>query len=373
MYFEISRKELLPPLKMAVSVVEQRQTRPILGNILVRVKDDTLHFTATDEEVEITCSVPLEASLKAEEAEITIPRKIFDIVRSLPDNSDIQVTEEDNHILIKSGKSRFTLSTLPAEDFPASPQLEDGTEFHIARNKFKELLHKTSFCVAVNDVRYYLMGLLLEIGDGKIFLVGTDGHRMAVAQQDFVSTQPIKVIIPRKAVVELAKLLTDSSEEMKIVCDDNHIKFEISETLTISSKLIDGNFPDWRSVVPLHADKIVVADTASIKQALSRVSILSNEKYKGVRLSLSENLLVINAKNPQQEEATEELSVEYPGDELEIGFNGVYLLDALGVVSTTSVNLAFTDSNSSMLITQKDGADSEGSEEFKWIIMPMRL
>lgn len=368
MYFEISRKELLTPLKMAVSVVEARQARAILGNLLLKVSDNTLRLTATDGEVEITCAVPLEAGLKNEDAETTVPRKIFDIVRSFPDNSDIQITEENNHLLVKSGKSRFSLSTLPTEDFPASPQIEDGTEFRIAQNQFKELLQKTSFCIASNDVRYYLMGLLLEIREGKMSLVGTDGHRMAVAQIDYDSdSEDTAVIIPRKAVLELAKLLNDSDDEMIITCDESRIKFDISESLTINSKLIDGTFPDWRSVVPMRADKVVTADTAVLKQTLSRVSILSNEKYKGVRLTLSENLLVVNAKNPQQEEATEEISVDYPGEEMEIGFNGTYLLEALNVISTDQVHLAFTDSNSSVLMTQ------EGSEVFKWIIMPMRL
>jgi len=367
MYFEISRKELLTPLKMVVSVVEQRQTLPILGNILVSVRDNTLHLTATDSEVEIICSIPLESSLQTEEAETTIPRKFFDIVRSLPDASEIQMTGEDNHLVLKSGKSRFSLSTLPAEDFPALTEIENPVEFRVPQGKFRELLQKTAFCIAANDVRYYLMGLLLEIREGKMFLVGTDGHRMAVAQHEFETEQVAKVIVPRKAVLELLKLLPASDEEMVITCNEHHIKFQINDSLVMNSKLIDGNFPDWQGVVPLHADKIVLAETAALKQALSRVSILSNEKYKGVRLTITDNLLIVNAKNPQQEEATEELAVDYQGDELEVGFNGVYLLDALNVVSTSQVQLAFTDPSSSVLLTHED------SEDFKWIIMPMRL
>lgn len=364
MYFEISRKELLNPLKMVASVVEQRQTLPILGHLLMRVKDQVLHLTATDSEVEIVCSIPLlEAS---QDDETTVPKKMFDIVRSLPETSQIQVTNEDNHIILKSGKSRFTLSCLPAQDFPESPQIQ-GAEFQITSHLFKKLVSKTAFCVAINDVRYYLTGLLLEIAENKMSLVGTDGHRMAVAECDFDTQETTKVIIPRKAVLELLKLLPENENNMKISVSDSHVKFELSDSLVMSSKLIDGSFPDWRSVVPSGADKIVLAQTALLKQSLARVSLLSNEKYKGVKLSLLENLMVINARNPQQEEATEELPVEYQGEEMEVGFNGVYITEALNVVSTPEVKLAFSEPNASVLMTEED------TDDYKWIIMSMRL
>lgn len=364
MYFEISRKELLNPLKMVVSVVEQRQTLPILGNILVRVKDHLLQLTATDSEVEIVCCTPLPEGVNPDET--TIPRKIFDIVRSLPDNSQLQVIKEDSHIILKSGKSRFTLSCLPAADFPESPQVQ-GLEFQIAQNLFRKLVAKTAFCIAINDARYYLTGLLLEIAGGKISLVATDGHRMAVAECDFEANATTKVIIPRKAVAEILKLLPDSDHEMKVAVSDTHIKFEVNDSLIMSSKLIDGSFPDWRSVIPTHSDKIVTANSADLKQTLARVSLLCNEKYKGVKLSLSNNLVVVNAKNPQQEEATEELAVEYQGEEMEVGFNGVYIAEALNVIATDNVKLAFADPNSSVLITEAD------NDNYQWIIMPMRL
>lgn len=371
MNFEISRKELLTPLKMITSVVEQRQTLPILANTLVAVQDSRLHLTATDAEVEIACSLPLElAGLDLESAgETTIPaRKLFDICKSLSENVTIQVTLEDNQVTIKAGKSKFKLQTLPAEDFPSSPQIQTQTTFQISQHQLKNLLAKTSFCIAINDVRYYLTGLLLELGEGKISVIGTDGHRMAVAQHDFDHSQATKVIIPRKAVLELSKLLTDSeTETVSVSFDDNHIRFELSGSLVMSSKLIDGNFPDWHGVIPHQPDKIVVAEKALLKDSLSRASILSNEKYKGVRLQLATNLLTISAKNAYQEEAEEVVEVEYNGDELEIGFNGVYLLDAINAVATKMVQLAFSDSNSSCLITEEDNEDS------KFIVMPMRL
>lgn len=369
MYFEIYRKELLTPLKMITGVVEQRQTIPILSNTLVSVKDNTLNLTATDAEVEIACRLPLESGIGTDnDGKTTIPaRKLFDICKSLPDGVIIQVNTEENQATLKAGKSKFKLQTLPAEDFPESPQLSEPAEFEISQQHLKKSLSKTSFCVATNDVRYYLTGLLLEIGEGKISLVGTDGHRMAVTEHDFESKQTAKVIIPRKAVIELSKLLTDSESEVRVSVDDNHIRFEISDSLEMSSKLIDGNFPDWNTVVPINPDKIVIADTNQIKQGISRAAILSNEKYKGVRLTLTPNNLTISAKNAYQEEAEEQVDVDYSGDEINIGFNGIYVLDALNAVSTKTVQLAFSDSNSSCLITEVDNEDS------KFIVMPMRL
>ncbi len=368
MYFEISRKELLTPLKMITGVVEQRQTLPILANTLVCVKNNKLHLTATDAEVEVACSLPLEAGGTENDGETTIPaRKIFDICKSLPDGAIIQVTLDENQATVKAGKSKFKLQTLPTEDFPSSPQITPQAEFKISGHHLKNLLYKTSFCIATNDVRYYLTGLLLEVGDGKISLVGTDGHRMAVAQHDFESDQKTQVIIPRKAVLELSKLITDNESEIKVLSDDNHIRFELSESLVMSSKLIDGNFPDWNTVIPANPDKIVVAETSKMKQALTRASILSNEKYKGVRFQLASNALTVSGKNSYQEEATDIVELEYSGDELEIGFNGIYVLDAINAISTKNVQLAFSDANSSCLITEEDNEDN------KFIVMPMRL
>ncbi|MDM8569574.1 DNA polymerase III subunit beta [Thiotrichales bacterium HSG1] len=369
MYFEITRKELLPTLKMIIGVVEQRQTLPILANTLIRVKDDVLYLTATDAEVEVACNLPLESAINIDsEGEITLPaRKFFDICKSLSDSATIQVTVEDTQATLKTGKSKFKLQTLPAIDFPDRPQLNEKTSFAISQSKLKNLFYKTSFCIAVNDVRYYLNGVLLEVVDGKIFLVGTDGHRMAVAQLDFPGETNAKVIIPRKAVLELSKLLTDCDDEINISFDDNHIMFKLNDSLEISSKLIDGDFPDWQTVVPANPDKIIVAEANTVKQALTRASILSNEKYKGVRLALSNNQLNISAKNSYQEEAEEIIEVEYSGEELEIGFNGTYLLDAINVVSTSMVQIALSDGNSSCLITEEDNEDT------KFIVMPMRL
>lgn len=370
MYIKIKKEDLSSALKTVIGVVEKRQTLPVLANILTTVKDNILSLTATDAEVEIVCRLPLapDALNKDNEGGATIPaRKFFDICKSLPENTAVQINTEENQALLKAGKSKFKLQTLPAADFPNTPELNNPTKFTIQQQKLKNLLYKTSFCVAVNDVRYHLNGLLLEIGDNMITLVGTDGHRMAVAQHEFESEQEARVIIPRKAVLELSKLLQENDSEITVLFDDNHIRFELSEYLVLTSKLIDGEFPDWLTVLPTNPDKHVIAETAGLKQALSRASILSNEKYKGIRLIIAPKILNINAKNASQEEAEEILEIEYDGEELEIGFNGIYILDALNVVSTKMVQLAFSDENSSCLITE------EGNEYCKSLVMPVRI
>jgi DNA polymerase-3 subunit beta len=350
-------------------VVEQRQTLPILANTLVKVKENTLHLTATDAEVEIVCNLPLESGINVDtDGEITIPaRKLFDICRSLSDNTTIQLAVEQNQVIIKAGKSRFKLQTLPAIDFPERPQIQEQVNFTISQRNLKKLFYKTSFCIAVNDVRYYLNGLLLKLTTGKIYLIGTDGHRMAVAQLELATEIDANVIIPRKAVLELSKLLTDTDDEIMFSFVDNHVRFDLYDSLEISSKLIDGDFPNWQNVIPENLDKIIVIETSILKQALTRASILSNEKYKGVRLALTNNQLTISAKNAYQEEAEEIIEVEYTGEELEIGFNGIYLLDAINVVSTKMAKVALSDSNSSCVITEEDNDDSQ------FIVMPMRL
>lgn len=372
MYFEISRKELLNPLKTAVSVVEQRQTLPILANVLVQVKDNTLSLMATDAEVEILCALPLEASLNNDnEGGTTLPaRKFFDIVRSLDDKLTIQIETDEAKATIKAGKSRFTLACLPAEDFPASPQIKDNCTFRLSQRTLKELIDQTSYAMAQNDVRYYLNGICLDLrSDGKLAIVATDGHRLALAEEEFElpSNEPIQVIIPNKAIKELMQMLDGSDSELTISIDDNHIKFVISDSLTLTSKLIDGKYPDYRQVIPVNANNIVIANVAALKAALNQSAILSNEKIKGVRLAVNQGLMRVSARNPEQEEAEIDCEVEYTGDELEIGFNVKYLLDALSIITTPEVELRFIDSNSSCLILPRD------ISSVKSVIMPMRL
>lgn len=389
MNFEISRKDLLNPLKMLTGVVEQRQTLPILSMALVRVTQDKLHLTANDSEIEIACSLPINTGLdSSQEGEITLPaRKFYDICRSFSDYATIQVqTTEPNKALVKSGKSRFSLACLPAEDFPSSPDLKALRVFRLSQRMLKKMLKQTSFSAATADVRYYLNGVCFHLQQGTLNLVATDGHRLALTQESITvdtieteetseestdteetTTDDFQVIVPKKAVTELASLLTDSDDEIEISSDDRHIKFVFSENLTLVSKLIDGRFPDYAVVIPDHADKLAVAQCSQLKQSLSQAAILSNEKFKGVRLAFSENLLTISGRNPEQEESIIECEIEYSSDSFEIGFNVQYLLDVLNVIATDEIELHFTDSNSSVLITNRRQDDS------KFVVMPMRL
>lgn len=373
MYFEISRRELLNPLKSVTSVVEQKQTIPILSNILIRVEKDRLHLTGTDSEVEVSYAINLEESLDdSNQGETTVPgRKFFDIIRNLDDRNTIQVrlSEDQNRVEVRAGKSRFTLSTLSADDYPSSQYLDDEITFNLPQRILKDLIAQTSYAMAQNDARYYLNGMCLHLMEEKLVMVATDGHRLALAEESFElqGREPRQVIVPRKAILELVKMLENNDDEVQILIDESHIQFKISDSLTITSKLIDGKFPDYYGVIPFQADKVVTADISAFKTALSQASILSNEKYRGIKLVLGKNLITVTSSNPDQEEAEVECEVEYDNEDLEIGFNVNYLQDVLSVVSTKEIELRFSDSNSSCLLMPKD------IESVKFVVMPMRL
>lgn len=374
MYFEISRRELLNPLKTVASVVEQKQTIPILSNILIRVEKDRLHLTGTDSEVEVSCAILLEESLDdSNQGETTVPgRKFLDIIRNLDEKNTIQIklSEDQNRVEVKAGKSRFTLSTLSADDYPSSQYLDDEITFNLPQRTLKDLIAQTSYAMAQNDARYYLNGMCLHLMEEKLAMVATDGHRLALAEESFDHLQgrePRQVIVPRKAILELVKMLENSDDEVQIAIDESHIQFKISDSLTITSKLIDGKFPDYYGVIPFQADKTATADVGAFKTALSQASILSNEKYRGIKLVLGKNLITVTSSNPDQEEAEVECEVEYDNEDLEIGFNVNYLQDVLSVVSTKEIELRFSDSNSSCLLMPKD------IESVKFVVMPMRL
>lgn len=368
MYFETSREALLTPLKMISGIVERKQTLPILANVLVRVEGSSLHLSATDSELELSYQMGIDASLDSDGA-TTIPAlKWAEICRSLPNNSQLQINEENERVVLKAGRSRFTLSCLPAADFPESEALQSLLSFSLPQQTLKHLLSKTQFAMAQQDVRYYLNGLLFDLNRHSLHLVATDGHRLSLARHDWEIEleEPLQVIVPRKAVLELSKILEDSEEPVQVTLGKSHIRFELPN-LSLSSKLVDGNYPDYTGVIPGMAELTVSADCNALKQALTRVSILSNERYKSVRLQPQNGGLKINANNPEQEEAEEELDVEYQGETFEIGFNVTYLQDALGAIDTDTVRLNFTAPNSSCLIQPQD------DENIKHVIMPMRL
>ncbi len=366
MKFKIQREVFLKPLQQIIGVVERRQTLPVLGNILVQAAKQDLTLTATDLEVELIAKVRLDVE---NEGEITLPaRKLLDICRSLPDAAWLEIAVDKERALVRSGKSRFTLATLPASDFPVVDELKSAQAFVFQQKDLKELIERTHFSMAQQDVRYYLNGLMLELDKRGIRSVATDGHRLAMcelsAKTGVIEGQ--QVIIPRKGVQELLRLLENNEGEVEIQLGANHIRINTPE-IRFTSKLIDGRFPDYNRVMPKGGDKQIQADRACLRQALARTSILSNEKYRGIRLTLDENILKIQAHNPEQEEAEEELEIQYGGEALEIGFNVTYLLDALAALPGDDVRILLSDANSSCLI------EEGGSGHCKYVVMPMRL
>lgn len=368
MKFSVSREALLRPLQLVAGVVEKRQTLPALANVLVVLDGEKLSLTGTDLEVEIIGRVTLEKG--GVDGEITVPAKKFlDICRSLPEGSVIEFLYQDQKVTVKSGRSRFTLSTLPASEFPAIELGENDLSFRCEQGEIKRLIDRTSFAMAQQDVRYYLNGMLWELHEDSLRVVATDGHRLAMC------TRPVNIalagdvkqaILPRKGVIELARLLSEPDKSVEVIVGGNHIR-AITESFVFTSKLVDGKFPDYERVLPRNGDKVVVGSREELRQAFARTSILSNEKYRGVRFVLTEGLVTITANNPEQEEAEEQVMVDYAGSPIEVGFNVSYLQDVANVIGSESLRITLADSNSSALIEEPDNADS------LYVVMPMRL
>jgi DNA polymerase-3 subunit beta len=365
MKFSAARETLLKPLQTVVGVVERRQTMPILSNVLVSTQGPKLSITATDLEVEMVA----EAEVKADgNGDITVPgRKLHDIFRALPEGTAVECTLSGERLTIKGGRSRFTLSTLRAADFPTVDEIGSKQTLRLNKPDLRRLVEKTHFSMAQQDVRYYLNGLLLETDKKRLRAVATDGHRLALSEADLLSaaSRDEQLIVPRKGVLELSRLL-EGEGEVQLALGANHIRVEL-DGVRLTSKLIDGRFPEYSRVVPAQPKNIIKADRNLFRQALQRTAILSNEKYRGVRLELSPNSVVLQANNPEQEEAVETLEVEYSGEAMEIGFNVNYLLDALAAVDSEQVEFGVTDGNSSCLIREP------GSDRTKFVVMPMRL
>lgn len=367
MKFVVSREALLKPLQLVAGVVERRQTLPVLSNVLIVLNGEQLSLTGTDLEVEIVGRVHLEQP--GESGEITVPaRKLVDICRSLPDGSKIEFFQEDQRIIVKSGRSRFTLSTLPASDFPNVEDTPGNLRFSCAQQEVKRLIERTAFAMAQQDVRYYLNGMLWEVRQDQLRVVATDGHRMAMCTRAIAVNTPdvIQAILPRKGVLELSRLLDDSTAQVEVTLSGNHIRVT-SPDYTFTSKLVDGKFPEYERVLPRGGNKTIIGSRLELKQAFGRTAILSNEKYRGVRLLLSDGLLTIVANNPEQEEAEEQVVVDYNGDSLEVGFNVSYLQDVTNVIQHENIKITLSDANSSALLEEPDNSDS------LYVVMPMRL
>lgn len=367
MKFTVSREELLKPLQMVVGVVERRQTLPVLANVLVVLEGDRLSLTGTDLEVEIVARLQLPQM--GESGETTVPAKKFaDICRSLPEGADIHFTEEEDKVILRSGSSRFSLSTLPSSNFPNVEQGAGQLQFSCAQSIVKKLIESTAFAMAQQDVRYYLNGMLWEVQDQLLRCVATDGHRLAMCTKPLeVGVQDkIQAIVPRKGILELGRMLLDEDASVEITIGDKHMQVA-TDAFTFTSKLVDGKFPDYERVLPRGGTNVLFADRQGLRHAFSRVAILSNEKYRGVRLTLSDGNMVLVANNPEQDEAEEQLAVDYTGDTLEIGFNISYLLDVTSVLQSDSIKASFVDANTSTLIEAPEGGDAV------YVIMPMRL
>jgi DNA polymerase-3 subunit beta len=363
----IKRETLLTPLQIVSSAVEKRQTKPILGNVLIDLKDNKLALTATDLEVEVSANIQINSG---QEKPITVPaRKLLDICKNIDQQADIELLTESNRIIVKTGKSRFVLSTLPADDFPLVTDLSQEQSFSISQGDLKYLLDKSAFAMAQQDVRYYLNGLLMELEGKYVRAVATDGHRLAFCQIEKNSNESghiQQVIIPRKGIAELLKLLTSGDDEVSVYLTPNHIRLTFAN-ISFVSKLIDGRFPAYERVIPEKTENILLLDKEIFRHALVRVAILSNEKYKGIRMLVKEGNLKIQAHNPENEQAEEEMEVTYSGEEVELGFNVNYLLDVISVIESEYVQIAITDSENSVLISSSEGNNS------KYVIMPMRL
>jgi len=365
MKFNAPRETLLKPLAAVIGVVERRQSMPILGHVLVVAQDGVLTMTATDLEVELRAEVPIEIDVPGE---VTLPgRKFYDICRALPDSVNVELSLSANKATLKAGRSRFTLATLRAGDFPQIDDVAGQQTLNIDRGAFRHLLDKTQFSMAQQDVRYYLNGLLLETTGDILRAVATDGHRLALAELKLqaAASQAIQVIVPRKGVLELLRLV-DGDGDVAVTVGPNHIRVEV-DGLRLTSKLIDGRFPDYERVVPKDPSNTVKAERAELRAGLQRAAILSNEKYRGVRLALDDNRITMQANNPEQEEAEEELEVSYDGESMEIGFNVNYLLEALAAIDGDEVELGLNDPNSSCLIK------APGEQSSRFVVMPMRL
>ncbi len=365
MKLRAGRDVLLKPLQAVIGVVERRQTMPILSNVLLVARNGELSVTATDLEVELVAQA--EVTVESD-GEITVSgRKLLDICRALPDGSDIDISVSGEKLVIRSGRSKFSLATLPAAEFPTVEDIKAGQTITIEQKMLARLIEKTHFSMAQQDVRYYLNGMLLETSGDQLRAVATDGHRLALCELtiDGASFDDQQVIVPRKGVLELQRLM-DGKGSLNIELGSNHVRIQL-KGIRFTSKLIDGRFPEYDRVIPKESSNELTADKEALRGALQRTAILSNEKYRGIRLIIRNGEIVIQAHNPEQEEAEEELEVSYSGEDIEIGFNVNYLLDALGAIEGDTVPLSVLDSNSSCLIRQP------GNEDSKFVVMPMRL
>ena len=363
---QIDRNELLKPLQAVVGIVERKQPLPILSNVLIKKNKDGARFITTDLEIQIEAQ--LKSELDGTESSITISaKKLQEILRAIPDNSMVSLDSQESRLLVKANKSRFSLQTLPAQDFPMlAEQLVGAAKIEIEQKVLRRLLSSVQYAMAQQDIRYYLNGVLLVIDGTSIKLIATDGHRLAFISEELMGNhQKQEVILSRKTVNELLKLLDDSEDKVQLELAEKQVRISFADVV-LTSKVIDGKFPDYNRVIPNHTNHLTL-DRLTILQALQRAAILSNEKFRGVRLLLTEKNLRIISSNSEQEEAQEDIENDYSGASLDIGFNVNYLLDGINNINSQTITLSFGDQNSSLLITIPEKTD------YKYVVMPMRI
>ena len=366
MNIKIDRDVLLKPLSNVSGIVEKRHSLPILSNLLLEGEGGVLKFTATDLEVQISLSIKTEIK---EPFKTTISaRKLFDITRALPEKSVLDIQIEDTKVTVKAKKSKFNLQTLPAKDYPVMVENKgEVTTFSIPQNQLKSLLKQVDFSMAQQDIRYYLNGLLFEVDGEKLNIVATDGHRLSFTSTTLDDGQEkTQIIIPRKTIIELIKLMEEENKLVKINVTKNQVTFKFNE-IDLITKVIDGKFPDYNRVIPVGHTNIFEVDRLSLLASMQRASILSNEKYRGIRMVIEENNLKLISSNSEQEQAEEELEIKYTGTNIDIGFNVTYLIDVLVNIQFDKLTFAFNDSSSSCLITIPN------NDDYKYVVMPMRI
>ena len=362
-----TQDKFLGVLQSVAGIVERRHTLPILANVLIRKTGGQLQFTTSDLEIQIRTT----AELDGEEGDFTTTvgaRKLIDVLRSMPSDQTVSLESSQNKLILKGGKSRFTLQTLPAEDFPLVQEAAGfGPVFSVPQKVLKELLNQVSFAMAVHDIRYYLNGILFVAEGKQLSLVATDGHRLAFSSATLdVEVPKQEVILPRKTVLEMQRLLSDKEGAIEMQFAGNQAKFSF-EGMEFVTKLVEGKFPDYNRVIPKNHKNIITLGRAPLLASLQRTAILTSEKFKGVRLNIEPGTLRVASNNAEQEEAVDELDIDYGGDSIEIGFNVTYLIDALANMSQDMVKIELADSNSSALLTIPDNV------AFKYVVMPMRI
>ena len=362
-----TQDKVLSVLQSVAGIVERRHTLPILANVLIRKTGDSVQLTTSDLEIQIRTT----ASLDGDSGSFTTTvgaRKLIDVLRTMPADQTVSLESSQNKLILKGGKSRFTLQTLPAEDFPLVQEAPSfGPVFSVPQKTLKDLLNQVSFAMAVHDIRYYLNGILFVAEGKQLSLVATDGHRLAFASSTLdVEVPRQEVILPRKTVLELQRLLSDAEGAIEMQFAGNQAKFSFGG-MEFVTKLVEGKFPDYNRVIPKNHKNQVTLGRAPLLASLQRTAILTSEKFKGVRLNIEPGTLRVASNNAEQEEAVDELDIDYGGDTIEIGFNVTYLIDALSNMNQEMVRMELADSNSSALITIPENST------FKYVVMPMRI